>query len=81
MRCRRWARNATFAYNARGNTTVLADQTLLYDINDNRITTTLTNTAPSCGTVIDYLRGVAGTIVQRSHTPPGGGTAEVWAAA
>lgn len=27
--------NATLAYDARGNTTVLADQTLLYDMNDN----------------------------------------------
>ncbi len=58
---------ATLAYDAHGNVTTLADQTLSYDVADRHMGTTLTD-----GTVITYLRDVTGRIVQRTATPPGG---------
>lgn len=54
------------AYDAHGNTSTLADQTLGYDITDQHLKTTLTD-----GTVIAYLRDVTGRIVQRTETPAG----------
>lgn len=54
------------AYDAHGNTTTLADQTLGYDVADQHVKTTLTD-----GTVIEYLRDVTGRIVQRTETPAG----------
>ncbi|HWH26651.1 MAG TPA: PA14 domain-containing protein [Pseudolysinimonas sp.] len=58
---------ASLAYDAHGNTTVLADQTLAYDVSDQHVKTTLTD-----GTVIDYLRDVTGRVVKRTMTPPTG---------
>jgi large repetitive protein len=51
---------ATLAYDARGNTTTLADQTLGYDIADNHISTLLDD-----GTKVTYLRDSAGGLIER----------------
>jgi RHS repeat-associated protein len=56
---------ATLAYDAHGNTTVLADQVLGYDVSDHHVTTALSD-----GTVITYLRDVRGEVVQRTVDPP-----------
>lgn len=53
-------------YDAHGNTTTLADQTLGYDVSDQHVKTALTD-----GTVIVYLRDVTGRIIQRTETPAG----------
>jgi RHS repeat-associated protein len=58
---------ATLAYDAHGNTTTLADQTLSYDVTDRHTKTTLTD-----GTVLDYLRDATGRVVQRTLHPPVG---------
>jgi RHS repeat-associated protein len=57
---------ATLAYDARGNTTVLADQQLGYDVTNRHISTTLDD-----GTVITYLRDATNRIVERKVTKPG----------
>ncbi|MGV8884366.1 MAG: RHS repeat-associated core domain-containing protein [Microbacteriaceae bacterium] len=57
---------ASLAYDAHGNTTKLADQTLSHDGADRHTKTTLTD-----GTVIVYLRDVSGRIIQRTSTAPG----------
>lgn len=57
---------AQLAYDAHGNTTILADQTLGYDVSDQHMKTALTD-----GTVIVYLRDVTGRIIQRTETPAG----------
>jgi hypothetical protein len=54
----------SLAYDAHGNTTVLADQTLTYDGADRHSTTSLDD-----GTEIVYTRDATGRIVQRSSTP------------
>lgn len=54
------------AYDAHGNTSTLADQTLGYDVSDQHVMTTLAD-----GTVIAYVRDVTGRIVQRTQTPAG----------
>ena len=56
--------NATLAYDAHGNTTVLADQVLGYDVADQHVKTTLAD-----GTVITYLRDATGRVVQRTLDP------------
>jgi hypothetical protein len=53
----------SLAYDAHGNTTKIADQTLAYDVADQHSTTTLAD-----GTVIAYVRDVSGSIVQRTET-------------
>ena len=58
-----WGRAPTLAYDAHGNTTRIADQVIAYDVSDNHTRTTLDD-----GTVIDYLRDVSGSIVQRTET-------------
>jgi RHS repeat-associated protein len=58
---------ATLAYDVHGNTTVLADQAMTYDVADQHLTTTVTG-----GPVIAYLRDVSGWIVQRTETPVSG---------
>ena len=45
----------------------LADQTLVYDVSDRHVGTTLTD-----GTTVSYARDATGRIVSRSSTPPGG---------
>ncbi|MFC9558177.1 PA14 domain-containing protein [Agromyces sp. NPDC056965] len=57
---------AQLAYDAHGNTTNLADQTLGYDVSDQHVKTALTD-----GMVIVYLRDVTGRIIQRTETPAG----------
>jgi len=56
----------TLAYDAHGNTTKLADQTLVYDTADRHIGTTLTD-----GTTIAYLLDAGGRMVQRTVDAPG----------
>ena len=51
-------------YDAHGNTTTLADQTLGYDVSDQHVKTALSD-----GTRVEYLRDVTGRIVQRTETP------------
>lgn len=56
----------SLTYDARGNTTVLADQTIGYDQSDRHISTsTATET-------VSYLRDVSGRIVARTVTPSSG---------
>ncbi len=57
---------ATLAYDARGNTTVLADQQLGYDVTNRHISTTLDD-----GTVITYKRDATNRIVERKVAKPG----------
>jgi len=61
---------AALAYDAHGNTTTLADQTMTYDTGDRHMSTTLTD-----GTTVVYVRDVTGRIVQRTATPPTGSPA------
>jgi RHS repeat-associated protein len=56
---------ATLAYDAHGNTTVLADQVMTYDVADQHVTTTVP------GGTVTYLRDVSGSIVQRTSTVTG----------
>ncbi len=58
-------------YDARGNTTTLADQTIGYDQSDRHISTT------TAGTKVSYLRDVTGRIVARTVTPTGGSASTV----
>lgn len=51
----------SLVYDAHGNTTTLADQTLSYDGADRHATTTLSD-----GTVLTYLRDVTGRVIQRT---------------
>lgn len=53
-------------YDAHGNTVKLADQTVLYDVADRHLKTTLTD-----GTTVTYLRDVTGRIVSRTDDPAG----------
>jgi RHS repeat-associated protein len=59
----------SLVYDQHGNTTTLADQTMVYDSADQHVKTTLSD-----GTVIAYLRDATGAIVQRTETPLGTGT-------
>jgi RHS repeat-associated protein len=54
----------SLVYDAHGNTTVLADQTMTYDVADQHLTTVVTD-----GPTIAYVRDVSGSIVQRTETP------------
>ncbi len=58
--------SGNLAYDAHGNTTTLADQTLGYDQSDRHNTTTT-----AAGTV-SYLRDVTGRIISRTVTPTSG---------
>jgi RHS repeat-associated protein len=60
------APGASLAYDARGNTTTLADQTLGYDIADNHTSTLLDD-----GTKVTYLRDSAGGLIERKVDNPG----------
>jgi RHS repeat-associated protein len=53
-------------YDAHGNTTTLADQTLGYDSTDQHISTSFDD-----GTLVEYLRDVTGRIVERKQTTGG----------
>ena len=58
--------NPTLAYDGHGNTTVLADQTLTYDVADRHMGTTLAD-----GTTVVYQRDATGRIVARTDDPAG----------
>ena len=62
---------ASLAYDAHGNTTSFAGQTLGYDVADQHIST-LTD-----GDLITYLRDASGNVVQRTLDPAGPGANEV----
>jgi RHS repeat-associated protein len=55
--------NASLAYDAHGNTTTLADQTLFYDVADRHYKTVLTD-----GTTIEYTLDAGGRMVARTVT-------------
>jgi len=55
------APGATLAYDARGNTTRLGDQTLVYDVTNRHTGTTLDD-----GTIIEYTRDATNRIVKRT---------------
>jgi RHS repeat-associated protein len=55
----------TLDYDSHGNTTVLADQTLSYDVADQHVKTVLSD-----GTVIVYMRDASGRVIERDLTPP-----------
>jgi len=57
---------ATLAYDARGNTTTLADQLLEFDVSNRHVKTTLAD-----GTVVSYVRDATNRIVERKVTKPG----------
>jgi RHS repeat-associated protein len=63
----------SLAYDAHGNTTVLADQLLGYDWSDQHVKTTLTKGTVSTAddTIVDYVRDGTGRIVKRTTTEPG----------
>jgi len=56
----------TLQYDAHGNTTKLADQTIVYDVADRHMSTTLSD-----GTTVVYLRDLTGRIVARTDDPAG----------
>jgi YD repeat-containing protein len=60
----------SLSYDAHGNTSVLADQTLSYDVGDQHNKTVLAD-----GTTVTYKRDVTGRIVQRTAVTPGSTTA------
>ncbi|NTW39428.1 MAG: hypothetical protein HGA44_05995 [Cellulomonadaceae bacterium] len=60
----------TLAYDARGNTTALADQTLTYDASNRHASTTV------AGTTVTYQRDASDRIVARSVSTPGGTSEE-----
>jgi RHS repeat-associated protein len=60
----------TLQYDSHGNTTVLGNQTMTYDVADRHLSTTVVDTAGT--SVVTYLRDVTGRIVARTSTPPGG---------
>ncbi len=59
--------STNLTYDAHGNTTKLADQTLTFDVADRHMATTLTD-----GTTVLYQRDATGRVVARTSTPPGG---------
>jgi RHS repeat-associated protein len=61
---------STVQYDSHGNTTVLGNQTMTYDVADRHLSTTVVDSAGT--SVVTYLRDVTGRIVARTSTPPGG---------
>lgn len=59
--------SGSLAYDNRGNTTTLADQTIGYDQSDRHVLTTVAG-----GPAIGYVRDVTGRIVARTSTPATG---------
>lgn len=57
----------SLTYDAHGNTTTLADQSLQYDSSDQHISTTLAD-----GTVLTYLHDAVGHVIQRTLHPTSG---------
>jgi RHS repeat-associated protein len=64
---------ASLAYDTHGNTTILADQILVYDVADRHVKTTLTNgtTTTTDDTIISYTLDAAGRMVKRDVNAPG----------
>ena len=60
--------NSELAYDAHGNTTKLADQTLVFDKANRHLSTTVAATGGS--TTISYTRDVTNRIVKRTVTVP-----------
>lgn len=58
---------AQLGYDAHGNTSKLADQTLSYDVTDQHLKTVLAD-----GTTVDYVRDVTGRVVERTEISPSG---------
>ena len=58
----------TIAYDSHGNTTVLADQSMTYDVADRHMSTRLTNgtTVLSDDTIITYTRDATGRVISRT---------------
>jgi len=64
------APTATLAYDKHGNTTVLGNQTMTYDVSDRHISTTVVDAAGT--STVTYVRDASGQIVSRTSTPPSG---------
>jgi RHS repeat-associated protein len=64
------APGATLAYDAHGNTTVLGNQSMTYDVSDRHMSTMVVDAAGT--SAVTYLRDVIGRVVSRTTTPPGG---------
>ncbi|MEN9619855.1 MAG: hypothetical protein RL499_48 [Actinomycetota bacterium] len=60
------------AYDARGNTTKLADQSLVFDLSNRHVSTTVT--AGSDTTTVTYLRDAGNRIIARTVAAPGAPT-------
>ncbi|WP_141693503.1 hypothetical protein, partial [Curtobacterium sp. UCD-KPL2560] len=58
---------AQLVYDAHGNTTTLADETLVYDGQDRHVQTALTD-----GSKVSYVRDASNRIVQRTEQTPNG---------
>jgi RHS repeat-associated protein len=58
---------ATLAYDAHGNTTTLANESLVYDGQNRNLSTTLAD-----GTVVTYIYDVTGRLVSRNSAVPAG---------
>ena len=65
----------TLAYDYHGNTTVLADQTMTYDVSDRHMSTRLSNGTidPDDDTLITYTRDATGRIIERTIDTDGDG--------
>jgi hypothetical protein len=60
---------SSIVYDAHGNTTTLADQTLTYDVADRHLSTTVVDITGA--TVVTYIRDATGRIVSRTVDAPG----------
>jgi len=61
--------SAKLRYHARGNTTTLADQSLMFDLSNRHVSTTVASAAGP--TTISYTRDVTNRIVARTVDAPG----------
>ncbi len=57
------------AYDARGNTTELADQSLVFDLSNRHVSTTVTSAEGA--TTVTYLRDAGNRIIARTVDAPG----------
>jgi RHS repeat-associated protein len=60
---------AELAYDARGNTTTLADQSLVFDLSNRLVSTTVTTAEGA--TTVSYLRDAGNRIISRTVDAPG----------
>jgi len=69
----------TIAYDSHGNTIVLADQSMTYDVADRHMSTRLTNgtTVDTDDTIITYIRDATGRVISRSTDTLGDAFVEV----